>query len=189
MNFRCFLSILAFRCFLSILALRCKTLDTLGWVLYVPCYGLVTNIFPRGSPCLLLSSLLVSAVFLSYSILSSRFFEANHLLYDVFFTSINCLIWSSHVLRYFLLFRLYFSCIFVCSWLFCKFPHSFTTSFSFAFIRFKWRLTLSVYSHLMFSSFKSLIFKKNLLAFLKLSSYLAIEAKNLLLHITNNGQF
>ena len=46
-------------------------------------------------------------MFLSYSILPSSFLEANHFLYNVFFASVNCFIWSSHIFKCFLLFRLF----------------------------------------------------------------------------------
>jgi len=50
--------------------------------------------------CCLLACLLASAVFLLHSILYSTVFEANHLLNDVFFASINFFIWSFHIFKY-----------------------------------------------------------------------------------------
>ena len=54
-----------------------QILYTLGWVLYVLCSKLVTDL-SQESLCLLLTSLLASAVFLLYSSLSSSFFEFSH---------------------------------------------------------------------------------------------------------------
>ena len=54
-----------------------KILYTLGWVLYVSCSKFVKNL-SQESLCLLLTSLLASAVFLLYSSLSSSFFESSH---------------------------------------------------------------------------------------------------------------
>ena len=54
----------------------------LGWVLYVSCSKFVTNL-SQESLCLLLSSLLASAVFLFYSSLSSSFLQFSH--FYVFF--------------------------------------------------------------------------------------------------------
>lgn len=97
-----------------------------------------------------------------FCILSSGVFETNHFLYDAFFASMNHYIWSSHILKYFLLLHIFsfpkLSCAadFRMSYEFC---HSFSTTVSFAFILFKLSFTLCVYSHLILSLLNSLILK------------------------------
>ena len=68
-----------------------------------------------------------------FCILSSSFFEANDFLYYVFFASINCFIWSSHIFKYFLLFRFFSFPKLSCAAdfrMFYKCSHSFSTSVS-----------------------------------------------------------
>ena len=60
-----------------------KILYTLGWVMYVSCSKFVTNL-SQESLCLLLTSLLVSAVFLLYSSLSSSEFSHFYIISSFF---------------------------------------------------------------------------------------------------------
>jgi hypothetical protein len=90
LEFLLFLVCLYFICF--------KILYTLGWVLYVSCSKFLTYLSQEA---------------LLYSILSYRFFEFSQIY--VICLSFNCSIFSSHIFRYFLLFRLlYFPQTFVC---------------------------------------------------------------------------
>ena len=114
----------------------------MGWVLYVLCSKFVTNL-SQERLCLLLTSLLASAVFLLYSSLFSSFFEFCHFYMIFFFVSINCFIWPSHIFKYLLLF--------------CKFFHSFSMSISSPFVLLKWSFTLCVYSHLMLCVYSHLM--------------------------------
>jgi hypothetical protein len=101
----------------------------------------------------------------------SSFFEANHFLYEVFFATINCFIWSSHIFKSFLLCHLFIflKLLYAADFcMFCKFSRSLSTSVSFFFILFKWRVSLCVYNHFLLSPLKNFIFKKILLALLKL---------------------
>ena len=63
-----------------------------GWAVCVLCSKYITNL-SQESLLFLLTSVLASAVFLLYCIVSYSFFEANHLLHEPFFASINCFIW------------------------------------------------------------------------------------------------
>jgi len=98
------------------------------------------------------------------SSLSSSFFEFSHILYDIFFVSINCFIWRAHIFKHFLLFRLFIvpKLSFAADFnMFCKFFNSFAMCISSSFVLLKWCFTLWVYSHLMLSSFSNLTLKNS----------------------------
>jgi len=150
----------------------------------------VTNL-SQESLCLLLVSLLASAVFLLYSSLSSSFFEFSHFLNDFFFASIHCFIWSSHIFKFFLLFRHFIVPKFSFAGdfnMFFKFFHSFSMSISSSFVLLQWHFILWVYSHFMLASFSNLTLKNSscLYGFLFYSCSTMVVEK-LLLHIIKNG--
>jgi len=120
----------------------------LGRVLYISCTKFLTNLAQK-SLCLILTSVF-------------SLFEISHFYMIFFFVSINCFIWSSHILNTFSyvvsLFFLDFHLLLILICLF-KFFHSFSMSISFSFVLFKWSFTLWVYSYLMLSSFSNLTLK------------------------------
>jgi hypothetical protein len=109
------------------------------------CSKFLTNL-SQETLCPLANNVLVNVVIISYSTLPSSFSEAIHFLFDKFFASVNWLIFSSHIFKYFLLFRLLIFpklsyvthyclfCTFCVFRLFCIISHSFSTSLQFAFI-------------------------------------------------------
>ena len=112
-----------------------KILYTLGWVLYVSCSKFVTN-WSQESLCLLLTSLLASAVFLLYSSLSSSFFEFNHfyMIFSLFLLIVlfgHPIFLNTHLL---IVPKPSFADDFN---MFCRFFHSFSMSISFSFLLLK----------------------------------------------------
>ena len=148
----------------------------------------VTNL-SQESLCLLLTSLLASAVFRLYS----SFFEFSHFLYDVFFVSINCFIWSSHIFKYFLLFRfLLFLNFHLLPILLCFVSFSILSQclFHSPSLLFKWIFTLWVYTHFMLSSFSNITLNNSSCFHGTFwCSCLTIVVENLLLHIVSNGHY